>query len=341
MSIKRATLLDKRRAKKIQKSRTRKLKTERKRLKEMKLAKNSGLEIREGKTYESEIGMNEQNVDEIEIPGPPEIKEFTDNILTAPILIFDLETTGLQRTSDIIQIAAFSQNNKFSSYIMLNRAISNGASEVTKISVIGSQMYYNLQAVPSKLQNEAFTDFNDFVKSFLVKPLLVGHNIKCYDCHVLYNSLRFHNMWNDFASNISGFLDTLELFKLLYPKRPSYSQTALVHELLDLPTDYILITKEMAALMGRRFLESNLIVDVEIYEEHDQDNRLDLGTSLDTTNYPQLSIMENEQNNRKGDNSSTNSDATPSDTYPKTQYQVHGKTLVSPVQLPRTGKQKL
>ncbi|CAG2216770.1 unnamed protein product [Mytilus edulis] len=208
------------------------LKLKRKRLKEMKLAKNSGLEIREGKTYESEIGMTEQNVDEIEIPGPPEIRELTDNILTAPNLIFELETTGLQRTSDIIQIAAYSQNNKFSSYIMLNRAISNGASEVTKISVIGSQMYYNLQAVPSKLQNEAFTDFNDFVKSFLVKPLLVGHNIKRYDCHVLYNSLRFHNMWNDFASNISGFLDTLELFKLLYPKRPSYSQTALVGELL-------------------------------------------------------------------------------------------------------------
>ncbi|CAG2216715.1 unnamed protein product [Mytilus edulis] len=65
------------------------------------------------------------------------------------------------------------------------------------------------------------------------------------------------------------------------------------------------------------------------------DNRLDLDTSLDATNYPQLSIMENEQNNRKGDNSSTDSDATPSDTYPKTQYRVHGKTLVSPVQLPR------
>ncbi|VDI32063.1 Hypothetical predicted protein [Mytilus galloprovincialis] len=109
----------------------------------------------------------------------------------------------------------------------------------------------------------------------------------------------------------------------------------LIQCLYDLPTDYILITKVMAALMGRRFLESNLIVDAEIYEEHDQDNRLDLGTSLDATNYPQLSIMENEQNNRKGDNSSTNSDATPSDTYPKTQYRVHGKTLVSPVQLPR------
>ncbi|XP_076117930.1 uncharacterized protein LOC143085462 [Mytilus galloprovincialis] len=232
MSIKRATLLDKRRATKLQKSRTRKFKTERKRLKEMKLAKNSGLEIREGKTYESEIGMTEQNVDEIEIPDPPEIREFTDNILTAPILIFDLETTGLQRTSDIIQIAAYSQNNKFSSYIMPNRVISNGASAVTNISVIGSQMYYNLQPVPSKLQNVAFTDFNDFVKSFPVKPLLVGHNIKRYDCHVLYNSLKFHNMWNEFASNISGFLDTLELFKLLYPKRPSYSQTALVGELL-------------------------------------------------------------------------------------------------------------
>ncbi|XP_076089070.1 uncharacterized protein LOC143059453 [Mytilus galloprovincialis] len=137
-----------------------------------------------------------------------------------------------ERTSDIIQIAAYSQNYKFSSYIMPNRVISNGASAVTNISVIGSQMYYNLQPVPSKLQNVAFTDFNDFVKSFPVKPLLVGHNIKRYDCHVLYNSLKFHNMWNEFASNISGFLDTLELFKLLYPKRPSYSQTALVGELL-------------------------------------------------------------------------------------------------------------
>ncbi|XP_076076371.1 uncharacterized protein LOC143047239 isoform X2 [Mytilus galloprovincialis] len=104
---------------------------------------------------------------------------------------------------------------------------------------------------------------------------------------------------------------------------------------LGLPTDYILITKEIAALMGRRFLESNLIVDTEIYDKHDQDNRLDLDTSFDATNYPQLSIMENKQNNRKGDNSSTDSDATPSDTYPKTQYRVHGKTLVSPVQLPR------
>ncbi|XP_076082457.1 uncharacterized protein LOC143053542 isoform X2 [Mytilus galloprovincialis] len=157
------------------------LKLKRKRLKEMKLAKNSGLEIREGKTYESEIGMTEQNVDEIEIPGPPEIRELTDNILTAPILIFELETTGLQRTSDIIQITAYSKNNKFSSYIMPNRAISNGASAVTNISVIGSQMYYNLQPVSSKLQTEAFTDFNDFVKRFLVTPLLVGYNIKRYD----------------------------------------------------------------------------------------------------------------------------------------------------------------
>ncbi|CAC5376455.1 unnamed protein product [Mytilus coruscus] len=231
MTIKRSTLLDKRRAKKHEKSSTRKFKTERKRLKKMKLAKNNGLEIREGKTYESEIGLNEQNVDKIEIHGPPEIKGFTEGILTAPILIFDLETTGLQRTSDIIQLTAYSDNNQFSSYIMPNRAISSSASGITKISVIGSQMYHDIQAVPSKLQNEAFTDFNDFVKSFPVKPLLVGHNIKRFDCHVLYNALRCHNMWNEFSSNISGFLGTLKLFKLLYPKRPSYSQTALVDEL--------------------------------------------------------------------------------------------------------------
>ncbi|CAC5387962.1 unnamed protein product [Mytilus coruscus] len=239
MSIKRATLLDKRRAKKLQKSRTRKFKTERKRLKEMKLAKNSGLEIsmiREGKTYESEIGMNEQNVDEIEIPGPPEIKEFTDNILTAPIFIFDLETTGLQRTSDIIQLAAYSQNNKFSSYIMPNRAILNGASEVTKISVIGSQMYYNLQAVPSKLQNEAFTDFNDFVKQFSCQTT------SCWPQHqTLVQS----------KGNIKGNIQAL-VFSANYPKEFSRQQ-----DNLQTFTDTI-FSKAISRTLALKAAKSNL-----------------------------------------------------------------------------------
>ncbi|CAG2242653.1 unnamed protein product [Mytilus edulis] len=217
MSIKRATLLDKRRATKLQKSRTRKFKTERKRLKEMKLAKNSGLEIREGKTYESEIGMTEQNVDEIEIPDPPEITEFTDNILTAPILIFDLETTGLQRTSDIIQIAAYSQNNKFSSYIMPNRVISNGASAVTNISVIGSQMYYNLQPVPSKLQNVAFTDFNDFVKmAFWTR----WNSLNCYiqKGHLIVKQLWWVNSLGETYSAHNAEDDTEALYRLVQSK---------------------------------------------------------------------------------------------------------------------------
>ncbi|CAC5402586.1 unnamed protein product [Mytilus coruscus] len=196
MTIKKATLLDKRRAKNLEKSSTRKFKTERKRLKKMKLAKNSRLEIREGKTYESEIGMNEQNVDEIEIP----------------------ETTGLQRTSDIIQLAAYSENNQFSSYIMQNRPISSGASEVTKISVIGSQMYHDLQAVPSKLQNKAFTDFNDFVKSFPVKPLLVGHNIKRFDCHVFSQTALVDELLGETYSAHNAVDDTKVLYRLVQSK---------------------------------------------------------------------------------------------------------------------------
>ncbi|CAG2226554.1 unnamed protein product [Mytilus edulis] len=123
-------------------------------------------------------------------------------------------------------------NNEFSSYIFPNQPISIQASEITKITVSANQMFYDLQPVSYKLPHEALTDFITFLSKYPSKPILVGHNIKRFDCHVLYYSLKANQMWNEFSSHVCGFVDTLELFKKIMPGLPSYSQTSLVSHIL-------------------------------------------------------------------------------------------------------------
>lgn len=93
-------------------------------------------------------------------------------------------------------------------------------------------MFYDLQPVSYKLPHEALTDFITFLSKYPSKPILVGHNIKRFDCHVLYYSLKANQMWNEFSSHVCGFVDTLELFKKIMPGLPSYSQTSLVSHIL-------------------------------------------------------------------------------------------------------------
>lgn len=137
------------------------------------------------------------------------------------------------RTSDITQIAAYTDNNSFNSYVFPSQKISREASEITNIFVYGNQMYHNKEPVQSKLPHEALTDFLQFISALSKKPILLGHNIKRFDCHVLYNQLHLHNMWQEFCSHICGFIDTLELFKYVYPGLASYKQTFLVEKLLS------------------------------------------------------------------------------------------------------------
>ncbi|XP_076082975.1 uncharacterized protein LOC143054015 [Mytilus galloprovincialis] len=231
-TIKRAIRLNGKRDKKSERAKTKQHKKRRINLKKERSVKSTGVEMREGRTYESEIGMDNEQLDE-EIPAPMNASLCIPiDISTAPLVVFDLETTSLYRTSDVIQIAATSSNNEFSSYIFPNQPISIQASEITKITVSANQMFYDLQPVSYKLPHEALTDFITFLSKYPSKPILVGHNIKRFDCHVLYYSLKANQMWNEFSSHVCGFLDTLELFKKIMPGLPSYSQTSLVSHIL-------------------------------------------------------------------------------------------------------------
>ncbi|XP_052067585.1 uncharacterized protein LOC127706898 isoform X2 [Mytilus californianus] len=231
-TVKRSLKLNRKRDRKSTVSKTKEGKKQRLLLKKKRTSKNSGMEVREGKTYESEIGI--EHPDQEEIPEVMEIGEVDKEAMTvAPLLVFDLETTGLSRSSDIIQLAAYSKDSTFDTYILPSQPISKEATNITKITVCGNNMLYNSKPVNFKYPHQALTDFITFLSEFSCKPILVGHNIKRFDCHILYNALRFYNMYSEFCSHIIGFVDSLDVFKHVVPGLASYSQTSLVDTLLD------------------------------------------------------------------------------------------------------------
>ncbi|XP_052080738.1 uncharacterized protein LOC127718722 [Mytilus californianus] len=94
-TIKRAIRLNRKRNKKSERAKTKQHKKRRINLKKERSGKSTGVEIREGRTYESEIGMNNEKLDE-EIPAPMNASLCIPiDISTAPLVVFDLETTSL------------------------------------------------------------------------------------------------------------------------------------------------------------------------------------------------------------------------------------------------------
>lgn len=76
-------------------------------------------------------------------------------------------------------------------------------------------MFFQSKEVNYKLPHNALEDFISFMSTFPGKPLFVGHNIKRFDCHVLYNALKSRHMLNEFFNHVCGFLDTLDYLKKL------------------------------------------------------------------------------------------------------------------------------
>lgn len=150
-------------------------------------------------------------------------------ISSRPLIIFDLETTGLESNSSITQIAAVGGGRTFNTYVIPTKPISEGASRVTQLSFYNNCLYHKGQPVHAVSAIEALSSFIDFVCSFQTKPILVGHNIRRFDCPVLASNMRASGLWSEFLKCIAGFVDTIEVFRRTHPGLSSYSQVALVH----------------------------------------------------------------------------------------------------------------
>uniref|UniRef100_A0A8W8P2F2 Exonuclease domain-containing protein n=1 Tax=Magallana gigas TaxID=29159 RepID=A0A8W8P2F2_MAGGI len=193
-------------------------------------------ETREPVNYCPQVAPNDNEESlgtAVEIPPPitrpaPEPAEFSKE--NNPFIYFDLESTGLARNSHITQIAAVCGNEKFSQYVMPKVPMTSKAAEVTGIDVINGKMYCHGNEVNAVKLSAAADALLNFFMKFQSKVVLIGHNIKSFDCHLLLNALESCSKTDAFLHCIAGFVDTRLLFKIFNPNLKSFSQESLFEQ---------------------------------------------------------------------------------------------------------------
>lgn len=134
------------------------------------------------------------------------------------------------RNSHITQIAAVCGNEKFSQYVMPKVPMTSKAAEVTGIDVINGKMYCHGNEVNAVKLSAAADALLNFFMKFQSKVVLIGHNIKSFDCHLLLNALESCSKTDAFLHCIAGFVDTRLLFKIFNPNLKSFSQKSLFEQ---------------------------------------------------------------------------------------------------------------
>ncbi|KAF7653295.1 hypothetical protein LDENG_00085020 [Lucifuga dentata] len=149
------------------------------------------------------------------------------------LVFFDLETTGLGQSCDIIQLAAVSGGHLLNLYTIPHCKVQRGAAKVTGFKVRRQKLYLHRQLVPTNSLREVLVSFIAFLQ-MLGRPLLVGHNIRRFDCPLLARALCELDLRAEFESSVSGCVDTLPLLREMLKGRrfQSFGQENLVREVL-------------------------------------------------------------------------------------------------------------
>ncbi|XP_061190006.1 uncharacterized protein LOC133197832 [Saccostrea echinata] len=189
-------------------------------------------EVREGKTYEASVGLEEMDEDQDinSIPSAsvePERIPVTNTDCT--LVYFDLETTGLGSSSEILEIGAARGHDIFQKYIKPNGTISAKATCVTDLHMKNNELYYRDQELITTDLKSALQKFSEWL-SDTNSNILVSHNGFRFDFPLFMQSITSQNIVMNTC--IAGFIDTLEVFKNSNVKTQtgSFSQESLLRE---------------------------------------------------------------------------------------------------------------
>ncbi|KAJ8678290.1 hypothetical protein QAD02_014077 [Eretmocerus hayati] len=215
--------------KKYEKSKTIPAKSRRLELKRRRSSKQTSAAAREGISYQlGSSYLNTANlIDEVVIAEHTEFSE-------CEIVIYDIETTGFHPTQDhIIQIAASTRDDKtFEAYIMPTRAkMSDGALQVTGITISGDRMYLNGEEVITSAPREGFMQFLYFLKSMNKPCILVAHNNFKFDSIRMITLVQNSGPTKEFKLFVGGFCDSYPLFQSILVER---KESKLSFKLTDL-----------------------------------------------------------------------------------------------------------
>lgn len=109
------------------------------------------------------------------------------------------------------------------------------AARVTGFRVHRHRLYLHRQLVLTNSLREVLLSFITFLQ-MMGRPLVVGHNIRRFDCRLLARDLDTLELRTEFESSVSGCVDTLPLAREMLKGRglTSFRQEHLVRELLGL-----------------------------------------------------------------------------------------------------------
>ena len=95
-------------------------------------------------------------------------------------------------------------------------------------------MCYKGRPVPTKTLVEGLNEALMFIRSHSNRIALVAHNAKSCDAPILIQAICRVDLFTYFSQHVEGFVDTLPLFKSLYPERTAFSQESLCADLLEM-----------------------------------------------------------------------------------------------------------
>ncbi|XP_043287501.1 uncharacterized protein [Venturia canescens] len=177
--------------------------------------RDSAASRKEGTSYESGCGLN--NASEVLNDLPPTADE-NQNYMGAKFVFVDLETSGLGPAAEICQ-----------------NGINARASEITGLSVVNGELFLDDEKQTTVSLQTALSNFLRYLSGFQRQGpiILLAHNGTRFDFPIILRNMEKLNLMSEYRAVVAGFVDTLDVFKKVLPKRESYSQENLATALLN------------------------------------------------------------------------------------------------------------
>lgn len=154
-----------------------------------------------------------------------------------PVVVVDLETTGLDPDCHVMQIAAKCGDREYSAYVLPGRPIHPQAAARNQFSVsaCGGRLYVRGQPVPTTSLYEAVRQLIGFLRSLAPSVVLVAHGGHNFDSRHLLKAARWAGgpqLAAELQSVVAGFGDTLPIFQQMYPTLAAHGLEAMCRQFL-------------------------------------------------------------------------------------------------------------
>lgn len=190
-------------------------------------------ELREGTTYKSAVAtVPVPNADVTEIPSTtlsPTVEPVGEYVYQK--VFCDIETTSLQKDADIVQISAVCGTDIFDQYVTPTRSVAPAATAVTGLSSQGGVLFHNGTPVSSLPLQGAMQNFLGWLDD-RAPVILIGHNFKTFDFPRILRAVDLVKLKTPFQERVVGGVDTLPIFRAIYPEQKSFKQEELVSAIL-------------------------------------------------------------------------------------------------------------